>query len=105
VSGEIVIGVRDVIALLIGLGAPLAVYVAMRERLVKLETVILHLTKTIEEQGHARTSHGSDIGDIRETLADHAARLHALEGAASRVHTGSFGALSAETTGPHRTLK
>lgn len=96
-TGEITIGLRDVIALLVGLGAPLAVYVAMRERLVKLETVIVHLTKTIEEQGIARASHASDIGDVRITLENHDARIGSIE----KRLSGNYAA-TAETTGGHK---
>lgn len=97
-TGEITIGLRDVIALLVGLGAPLAVYVAMRERLVKLETVIIHLTKTIEEQGIARRSHGEDIGEVRERLENHDARIGSIE----KRLSGSYAAQPADATGGHK---
>lgn len=107
-TGEITIGLRDVIAIIIGLGGPGAVYVAMRERMVRQETkiealtdVIKELRDTIKDHGTARASHAEDIGEVRETLADHAARLHALEH--PRTSTGSYQALGAEQTGPHKT--
>lgn len=98
-SGEITLGIRDLITLLAGIGAPLAVYVGMRTALTRVETQLATVLETMRELRAGRDTHADGISEIREQLASHEARIRQCE--QHRPQTGSFQAVSADQTGPH----
>jgi hypothetical protein len=111
VSG-IVLEARDVLTLLVALAPSLTIYVKMRESQVKTETkldaatasiaeVKEMLTRQVAESRSERGVHGDSISEVREELAGLRQRVQALEH--PRTTTGSYQALGAEQTGPHKT--
>jgi hypothetical protein len=109
VSEPITLGIREVIELVVGLGGPLTIYVAMRERLVKLETkfetTIGTLVDTVKAQGSARESHASDIGDMRTSLATLVSEQAAVRARVDKLEaklSGNMRAVDTDQTGPHQ---
>ena len=97
-----VVELRDVMMVVAAVAPSFAIYVGMRERMVKMETKIDTLTEAVAKQGTARETHSESLGGVRETQADHEARIKALEKHQDRPITGQFAALTADTTGPHK---
>ncbi len=101
-NGEITLGVKDILALVIGLGGPIAVYVGMREQITTLTAEVRALRETMTELRTAKGEHGESLSGVRETLADHDARLRAVEKHADRPITGAFHTLGADASGGHK---
>lgn len=99
---EITLGMRDVVALIVGLGGPLTVYVGMRDKMTAMSEQIKTLVDLVKELREDRRSHTDDIAELRETQVAHHQRIKALE---ERPATGNFAALAAETTGQHKAVR
>ncbi len=101
-TGEITIGLKDGLALIVGLGGPIAVYVGMREQIMQLKGEVTALTDLVKELRTDRGEHGNSLGEVREELAGLRVRVNALEH--PRTVTGPYPALTnADITGPHKT--
>jgi hypothetical protein len=109
VSDPITLGIREVVELVVGLGGPLTIYVAMRERLVRLETkfetTIGTLVETVKAQGTARESHAEDIGDMRTDAGQARSEHDALRARVDKLEaklSGNMRAVSVDDTGPQQ---
>jgi hypothetical protein len=66
------------------IGGPVAVYVAMKAAITRLETQVTILVTEIQELKGGRSSHSDGLGSVRAELATLKERIRGLE----RVHTG-----------------
>lgn len=97
-SGEVTVSTLVTIA-----GAALAAYMAVRVGLASLQatvtTALAELNRRLDRMESSRDTHAEDISELKATVREHGARIVSLE---HRPTTGSFRALDADNTGPHK---
>ena len=75
-SYELIIGALGLIGMLAGVISPI---IKLNNNITELRTSVDSLKEIIQELKDRITSHGHEIDDIKVELANHEARLRALE--------------------------
>ncbi len=99
-TGEITLGLKDILAVVIGLGGPIAVYVGMREQITTLTAEVRAMRDIVAELRAAKGDHGDSLGEVREELAGLRVRISTLE----QTRTGSFPTFNPDASGPHKVV-